>query len=63
MTDKDDDLQFVRAALDEAYEALGCLRKMHGNEVTDLCYPAYNSVGDALRLITNLGYECETPGA
>jgi hypothetical protein len=52
-----EDMKFVRKALDEAHNALGALRRMHGNEVQSLCYPAYNSIGDALRIMTLEGYE------
>jgi hypothetical protein len=38
------------AALCEAENALDILRRGHGVEVSGLCYPALNSVRDALQL-------------
>ena len=46
------DLTLIRRALEEADDALGSLRRCHGIEVTDLCYPAYNTVLEALRQLT-----------
>lgn len=51
----DIDLTLIRRALDEADEALGSLRRCHGLDVTELCYPAHNTVGEALRHLTARG--------
>ena len=42
-------LELIRRALDEAYDSLGALRRGHGLDVSELCYPARNTVGEALR--------------
>lgn len=52
----DADMRFVHAALDEAYQALDTLRQISQHEVLDACYPAYNSVTNALKVMYVYGY-------
>lgn len=41
------ELAIIRGAISEAAGALGALRRCHGLDVTELCYPAVNTVREA----------------
>lgn len=51
----DAELALIRRALDEADDALGSLRRFHGAEVSALCYPARNTVAEAMRVLASRG--------
>jgi hypothetical protein len=45
------DMDLIERALREADDALGCLRRGFGLDVTEYCYPARNSVLEAVEHI------------
>lgn len=44
-------LKLIERALNEAEDALGSLRRGHGTEVQSFCYPALNTIREALEAL------------
>lgn len=49
------DQTIIGRAIREADDSLGSLRRCYGTDVSTLCYPAANTVGQAVRMLAEAG--------